>query len=141
LGLFILSNSLLFISSLLLSLFLYIISFFSGKKESCFLFNSIIYRHFWYWTHFLKTSGGSNFFGGSFRAIFGGTVPKQVIISLVPEMEKKCSGTLLRLRGQIPVDSKALTPTPNEATLLQANPMRRAMRYRVILQAAALFLK
>jgi hypothetical protein len=48
---------------------------------------------------------------------------------------------MLRLRGQTPFDSKAFTPTTTEATVIQANPMRRAMRYRVILQAVASFLK
>ena len=52
--------------------------------------------------------------GTQTRAIFGGTVCKQVIIPLVSEMEKKCSGTLLRLRGQIPVDSKPLHQHPRK---------------------------
>jgi len=56
-------------------------------------------------------------------------------------MENKYSGTELRLKGQIPVDSKALIPTPAETALIQANPVRRTMRYRVILHAGASFLK
>jgi hypothetical protein len=39
------------------------------------------------------------------------------------------------------VDSKALTPTPAEKALLQAHQIRCAMRYHVILQVAASFLK
>ena len=142
-----LSNSQLFdfISSLLLSLFLYIISFFSDKKESCYLFNSILYRYFWYWNHFLKSleavisSGeapeesivlrvlnddswemGNPFWnlvteveGTQTRAIYGGAVFKQVIVAFVSEMKKKCSGTLLRLKRQIPVDSKYLHKHPS----------------------------
>jgi hypothetical protein len=48
---------------------------------------------------------------------------------------------MLRLKGQTLFDSKAFTPTTTEATVIQANPMRRAMRYRVILQVAASFSK
>jgi hypothetical protein len=48
---------------------------------------------------------------------------------------------MLQLKGKTPFDSKAFTPTSTEATVLQAKPMRHAMRYRVISQAAASFLK
>ena len=65
----------------------------------------------------------------------------EIIVSLVSEMEKKQSGSLLGMEGSTPADSKPLTPNPTEATLLQANPTRCAILYRVILQAAASFLK
>jgi hypothetical protein len=47
--------------------------------------------------------------------------------SMVSKMEKKYSGTLMRFKGKIPVDSKALISTPMEAALFHANPMRRDM--------------
>jgi len=37
--------------------------------------------------------------GTQTRAIYGGAVSKQVVVALVSEMEKKCSGTPLRLKG------------------------------------------
>jgi hypothetical protein len=40
--------------------------------------------------------------------ISGGIFPIKVTVSLVSEMEKKYSGTLMRFKGKIPVDSKAL---------------------------------
>jgi hypothetical protein len=56
-------------------------------------------------------------------AISGGDFSIKIIISLVSEMEKKYSGTLMRFKGKIPVDSKALTSTPMEAALFQARPV------------------
>ena len=50
--------------------------------------------------------------GTQTRAIFGGTVIIEVIVLLVSEMENKYSRTLLRLKGEIPVDSIALILTP-----------------------------
>lgn len=67
-------------------------------------------------------------------AILEGSVSREVIVSLVSEIENIHSGTLS-------VDLKALTPTRTETTLLQANQMRSAMRYQVILIAAASYLK
>jgi L-rhamnose isomerase len=67
-------------------------------------------------------------------AILEGAVSIEVIVSLVSEIENIYSGTLV-------VDLKALTPTRTEATLLRANQMRGATRYRVILRAAASYLK
>lgn len=55
-------------------------------------------------------------------------VSKEVIAQEVSEMEDKYSATMLRLEGYVPVGSKALTPTPTVATLLQANPKRRPVR-------------
>jgi hypothetical protein len=60
-------------------------------------------------------------------AIFGDAFSIKVTVSLVSEMEKKYSGTLMQFKGKIPVDSKALISTPLEAALFQANPMRRAI--------------
>jgi hypothetical protein len=71
------------------------------------------------------------------RAIFESSVSIEVIVSLVLEVEKKYSGSQLRL---ITVYSKEFTPIPTKATLLQANPVRRAIRYRLILQVEASFL-
>jgi hypothetical protein len=51
--------------------------------------------------------------GTQTRAIYGGAVFKQVIVALLSEMEKKCSGTLLRLKRQIAVDSKYLHKHPS----------------------------
>ena len=48
------------------------------------------------------------------RAIYGGAVSIQVTVALVSEMEKKCSGTLLRLKVQIAVDSKHLHQHPQK---------------------------
>jgi L-rhamnose isomerase len=67
-------------------------------------------------------------------AILEGAVPIEVIVSLVSEIENIYSGTLM-------VDLKAITPTRTEATLLRGNQMRSATRYRVILRAAASYLK
>jgi len=74
-------------------------------------------------------------------AILRGAVSIEFIFSLTSLMENKYSGTLLLLKGYIPVDSKSLTHSLTEVNLLQANPIRHTMRYRVILQAAASFLK
>jgi hypothetical protein len=72
-------------------------------------------------------------------AILGDAVSIEFILSLVSLMENKYSGSLLLLKGYNRFDSKQLTLSPTEANVLQANPIRRAVRYRVISQAAALF--
>jgi len=64
------------------------------------------------------------------RAIFKGTVSIEIMVSLVLEMDNKYSGARLRL---ITVYSKAFTQILTEATLIQSNPGRRAVRYRLIL--------
>jgi hypothetical protein len=56
--------------------------------------------------------------GTQTRAIFGGAVPIEVIVSLVSEMDNKYIDALLGLKGSIPVHSKALTSRPTEANLL-----------------------
>lgn len=66
--------------------------------------------------------------------ILGGAVSIEVIVSLVSEMENIYSDTLA-------VDLKTLAPTRTETTLVQANQMRSATRYRLILRATASFLK
>jgi len=66
--------------------------------------------------------------------ILGGAVSIKIIVSLVSEMENIYSGTLA-------VDLKVLTPTRTEATLLQANQMSNATRYRTILRVTASFWK
>ena len=74
-------------------------------------------------------------------AIHGGVASIEFILPLASLMEKKYSGAMLLLKGYIPVDSKSLIHPLTESNVLQANPIRRAMRYRVILQAVASFLK
>jgi hypothetical protein len=69
-------------------------------------------------------------------AILGGAVSIDVVVSLVSEMKN-----LRVYSGTLAIDLKALTPRRTEATLLQANQMRNATRYRVILRATASFLK
>lgn len=56
-------------------------------------------------------------------------------------MENEYTGTLLQLKELIPLYSKALTLTPMEAALLEANSLRRGMQYQVLFQATASFLK
>jgi hypothetical protein len=56
-------------------------------------------------------------------------------------MENNIQTVRCGLKDKHPLIQKHLHPTTTETTVLQANPMRRAMRYRVILQAAASFLK
>ena len=73
--------------------------------------------------------------------ILGGAVSIEFVLSLASLMENKHLGILLLLKGYIPVDSKSLTNPLTETNVLQTNPIRRVMRYRVILQAAASFLK
>jgi hypothetical protein len=63
-------------------------------------------------------------------AILGGAVSIEVTVLPVSEVENIYSGTLA-------VDLKALAPTRTETTLVQANQIRSATRYRVILRATA----
>ena len=58
--------------------------------------------------------------GAQIEAVSGGAVSIKVTVPLVSEMEKKYSGTMLRFKGYIPVESKALTSAPMEAALFQA---------------------
>jgi hypothetical protein len=55
------------------------------------------------------------------RVTFLDAVSIEVLAQQVSEMENKYSATMLQLEGKLPVGSKALTPTPTDANLLQAN--------------------
>jgi hypothetical protein len=60
--------------------------------------------------------------GSQIGAISGGVVSTNVTVSLVLEMEKKYSGTLLRFKGQIPVDSKALNINTHGSIFIPSKP-------------------
>jgi hypothetical protein len=86
--------------------------------------------------------------GTQTRAIFRFAISIEFIISLVSEVENKQfydritvhllvlftrrTSILLPLKGRVPVDSKAHTPIPTEAALLQAKPMRNSMRNKLL---------
>jgi len=51
----------------------------------------------------------------------------EVLTEQVSEIENKYSGTILQLKGQIPVGSKTHTPTPMDANLLHQTKLRYAI--------------